>query len=179
MHTRPHTRVLFLMIRRTPRYTLFPSTTLSRSHTHTHPYTHTHRQTYTRKHTNIHSHKHTHTHTSTHADTHTHTNTYTNKQTDKYTHTQTQTPTSPCRASALHVDLLSLSWLRRVELWSCHTPITCPWPEAPPLHLAPPRLTAAAGPPGVGGGGSHCGANAWDICMLPLKTKHTHTHTLV
>src|SRR4029434_11338690 len=34
----------FLMIRRPPRSTLFPYTTLFRSHTHTHIQTHTHKQ---------------------------------------------------------------------------------------------------------------------------------------
>src|SRR4029434_2190416 len=45
----------FLMIRRPPRSTLFPYTTLFRSHTHitTHTHTHTHK----------HKHKHTNTHT--------------------------------------------------------------------------------------------------------------------
>src|SRR4029434_11355978 len=48
--------LLFVMIRRPPRSTLFPYTTLFRSHTHTHMRTNiqTHRHTHTRKHTHTH-----------------------------------------------------------------------------------------------------------------------------
>src|SRR4029434_11342511 len=38
--TRTHSYIFFLMIRRPPRSTLFPYTTLFRSHTHTHKGTH-------------------------------------------------------------------------------------------------------------------------------------------
>src|SRR4029434_529114 len=47
-HTHTHTHILFfLMIRRPPRSTLFPYTTLFRSHTQTHTHTHTHKHTHT------------------------------------------------------------------------------------------------------------------------------------
>src|SRR4029434_7149883 len=39
-HTHTHSLIFFLMIRRPPRSTLFPYTTLFRSHTHTHTHTH-------------------------------------------------------------------------------------------------------------------------------------------
>src|SRR4029434_6661420 len=75
-------RLFFLMIRRPPRSTLFPYTTLFRSsHVHECP-THTH----------THSHTHTHTHTQTHTHTHKHTQT---RQTHHPTthHTPTHTTT--------------------------------------------------------------------------------------
>src|SRR4029434_3433915 len=47
------------MIRRPPRSTLFPYTTLFRSHTHTHTYTHRERQTHVHVHSLIRSEEHT------------------------------------------------------------------------------------------------------------------------
>src|SRR4029434_2931940 len=55
----PRFHVFFLMIRRPPRSTLFPYTTLFRSHTHTYTHVHTHTHTHTHTNTPI-SLKHTH-----------------------------------------------------------------------------------------------------------------------
>src|SRR4029434_339125 len=56
-HTHPHTHRdilhFFLMIRRPPRSTLFPYTTLFRSHTATCTHTHTHTNTLSKTHTHV------------------------------------------------------------------------------------------------------------------------------
>src|SRR4029434_997774 len=60
-HTHAHSLSFFLMIRRPPRSTLFPYTTLFRSHPHTHTnsYEHTHTHTHTQTHMNTRSEEHT------------------------------------------------------------------------------------------------------------------------
>src|SRR4029434_11322720 len=54
-----YTHFFFLMIRRPPRSTLFPYTTLFRSQTHTHKHTHTQTHTHTHKYTGVRSEEHT------------------------------------------------------------------------------------------------------------------------
>src|SRR4029434_88277 len=97
------------MIRRPPRSTLFPYTTLFRSHTHTH--THTHTQIDSLSHSAMHTHTHTYTHTQT--DTHTHIHTLSLIHTHTLRNLNACTPTSglnlqTCCLNREHMDIALL-----------------------------------------------------------------------